>query len=68
MGFRVYVGVILGNGKESGNYYSILVLNRDNGKGHENYNSILGLCRALGGLEFFGPSGFRGLGLRFSGI
>ena len=33
------------NGKEHGNYYSILVLYRDNGKEHGSYYSISGLYR-----------------------
>ena len=39
---------IEGNGKENGNYYSILGLYRDNGKENGNYYSILGLYRDNG--------------------
>ena len=36
------------NGKENGNYYSILGLYRGNGKENGNYYSILGLYRGNG--------------------
>ena len=42
------LGGLGANGKENGNYYSILGLYRDNGKENGNYYSILGLYRDNG--------------------
>ena len=41
-------GLYWDNGKENGNYYSILRLYRDSGKENGNYYSILGLYRDNG--------------------
>ena len=38
----------MNNGKENGNYYTILGLYRDNGKENGNYYTILGLYRDNG--------------------
>ena len=46
--FLAHFRPTLYNGKENGDYYSILGLYRDNGKENENYYGILGLYRDNG--------------------